>query len=117
MPHLFSRVVGLSDVYDALTSDRSYRRSMRPDVAVAKIIEGSGKDFDPMLTKLFVRAVGVYPVGCPVMLSSSQPAIVCETNPDDPLRPKVKLLRDGEKVIDLRETEVRITKCIEAIPQ
>ena len=112
-PHLFSRIVSLSDVYDALTSDRSYRRGMMPDRAASIILSGSGKDFDPALAKLFIQSVGVYPQNCVVLLTNGETAVVQETNPEDPVRPKVRLARGQNEIIDLRETELGIIKCID----
>ena len=113
-PHLFSRIVSLSDVYDALTSDRSYRRGMMPDQAAAIILSGSGKDFDPALAKLFIQSVEVYPRDSAVLLTNGEHAVVCEPNPGDPLRPKVRLTRRGNEVLDLRKTDVRISRCVDA---
>jgi len=111
--HLFSRIVSLSDVYDALTSDRSYRAGMMPDQAALIILSARGKDFDPALVKHFMRSVGVYPRDCAVLLTNGELAIVEEPNPDDPLRPKVCLPHSGNKILDLRETQVGIRKCVD----
>jgi HD-GYP domain-containing protein (c-di-GMP phosphodiesterase class II) len=112
-PHLFSRIVGLSDVYDALTSDRSYRKRLMPDTAAAMILSRGGKDFDPPLAKLFVRAVGMYPPDSVVILTNGESAIVCEPNVGEPFRPKVKLTRKGDTMIDLRQTNIRVGKCLD----
>ena len=115
--HFFSRIVGLSDVYDALTSDRSYRRSMMPDAAARIILSGSGDDFDPVLTKVFIRSIGVFPQGCAVALSNGETAIVHEPNPADPIRPKVRLMRGDEKIVDLSRTDLHVSRCLDpAIP-
>lgn len=110
--HFFSRIVGLSDVYDALTSDRSYRGSIMPDAAARIILSGTGRDFDPALAKVFVKSIGVFPQGCAVVLSNGEPAIVQEPNPADPIRPRVRLMRD-RKLVDLGGTELHVRKCLE----
>ena len=51
---LLGRVVALADAYDAMTSDRAYRRAMKHDVAVAEIERCSGTQFDPELAELFI---------------------------------------------------------------
>jgi response regulator RpfG family c-di-GMP phosphodiesterase len=51
---LLGRIVSLADAYDAMTSDRAYRRAMRHDVAVAEIERCSGTQFDPELAELFL---------------------------------------------------------------
>ena len=51
---LLGRIVALADAYDAMTSDRAYRRAMRHDVAIAEIERCSGTQFDPELSELFI---------------------------------------------------------------
>lgn len=51
---LFARIFAFADVYDALTSDRPYRRAWSQADATAYIIEQSGKHFDPSITPLFI---------------------------------------------------------------
>jgi HD-GYP domain-containing protein (c-di-GMP phosphodiesterase class II) len=55
---LEARVVAVADVWDALTSDRAYRRGWAPDMALAHILAGSGTHFDPIVVKAFTRLVG-----------------------------------------------------------
>ncbi len=52
---LCARIVSVADVYDALTSDRVYRRAMSPDEARQIIIDGSGSQFDPDVVAAFVE--------------------------------------------------------------
>ena len=51
---LGAQVVAHADTYDAMTSDRPYRKGMRPEVAVQRIAEASGTQFDPAITGIFV---------------------------------------------------------------
>ncbi len=55
---LGARVIAVADAYDAMTSDRVYRRALAPDVALAELRKGSGSHFDPQIVELFERAVG-----------------------------------------------------------
>jgi putative nucleotidyltransferase with HDIG domain len=50
-----ARVLALADTYDALTSDRPYRRRLPHDRAVAIIQDGCGTVFDPELAEVFLR--------------------------------------------------------------
>ena len=52
---LLSRVLAVADTYDALTSDRSYRRKMQDDVAFKIIQENSGSQFDPKIAGAFLK--------------------------------------------------------------
>jgi HD-GYP domain-containing protein (c-di-GMP phosphodiesterase class II) len=51
---LLGRIVALADAYDAMTSDRAYRRALRHEVAVAEIERCAGTQFDPELAELFL---------------------------------------------------------------
>jgi putative nucleotidyltransferase with HDIG domain len=83
---LFARMAALCDVYDAVTSDRCYKRPWTPTEAVTMMRESTGH-FDPEMLEIFIRSVGVYPVGALVRLKSGRVAMVTGENPDDPTRP------------------------------
>lgn len=107
--HLFSRVVATCDAYDAMTTHRPFRREIRPDKAVAVLMQGRGKAYDPGVTKALVAMLGIYPMGAVVHLNSGPIAVVYRVNNDDLLHPRVKVLADAEgrwleqpEVIDLR---------------
>ncbi|MET3290268.1 UNVERIFIED_CONTAM: putative nucleotidyltransferase with HDIG domain [Brevibacillus sp. OAP136] len=52
---LLARILAIADVYDALTSRRSYREPWSQERALQVIVEGSGTHFDPECVSAFVR--------------------------------------------------------------
>jgi HD-GYP domain-containing protein (c-di-GMP phosphodiesterase class II) len=111
---LFSRIVKICDVFDALTTIRPYRkRAFTRDEAMSIILETSGTEFDPILLKVFANMMGIYPIGTLVALNTDELGIVVETNSDTAfmLRPKLKLITDemGNKlygeIVDLTEMD------------
>jgi putative two-component system response regulator len=52
---LLGRIMAIADVYDALVSDRPYKKAFSHEEAVKIITEGSGTQFDPLLVELFVK--------------------------------------------------------------
>ena len=54
---LFSRIINIVDAYEAMTADRPYRKKLSKEYAVEEIIRCSGKQFDPVIAKLFVEKV------------------------------------------------------------
>jgi len=52
---LFARIITIADAYDAMTSDRSYRKALPAAYAKNELIKGSGKQFDPELVEFFVN--------------------------------------------------------------
>jgi HD-GYP domain-containing protein (c-di-GMP phosphodiesterase class II) len=126
--HLFSKVVALCDAYDAMTTRRPFRREIRPDKALAVLMQGRNKAYDPSVTKALVAMLGIYPMGAVVTINDGSTAIVFRVNKDDLLRPRVKRViaaggrwLEEPEVVDLRlidpETgtyDLSITECIPA---
>lgn len=53
---IFSRIVAVADVFDALTSERPYKPAWTLEAAVDMLIQGSGTHFDPQCVKAFLNA-------------------------------------------------------------
>lgn len=51
---IFSRIVAVADVFDALTSERPYKKAWTLEAAVDLLLEGSGKHFDPACVQAFL---------------------------------------------------------------
>lgn len=60
---LDARIMSLADSYDAMTSNRAYRRALPHEVAIAEINKGIGTQFDPELAALFVVAIDKHKAG------------------------------------------------------
>jgi HD-GYP domain-containing protein (c-di-GMP phosphodiesterase class II) len=102
---LYGKIISVADVYDALTSDRPYRKAMLPSEAMEYIMGGSGTLFDPDVAFSFTRKVAVFPVGICVKLSDGRNAIVVENYPDCSIRPRLKIIDSIKKkteYIDLK---------------
>ena len=74
--HLFSRVVTAADVYDALTTRRSYRRADAPHQAIEVLLQGAGSHFDPLMVDEFVAMTGTYPPGSFLQLGDGRLVMV-----------------------------------------
>lgn len=59
----FAKIVAIADVYDALTTQRPYKKAYSPHIAYKIMTKCSGKQFDPSYLKLFFDHVALYPVG------------------------------------------------------
>jgi putative nucleotidyltransferase with HDIG domain len=56
---LGARIFVIADTFDAMTSDRPYRRALPPEVARDEIVKNSGSQFDPVVVQAFLK---VYPI-------------------------------------------------------
>ena len=54
---LLARILAVADAYDAMTSDRVYRRALSPQAAIEEIGKNIGTQFDPQIAKLFIEFV------------------------------------------------------------
>ncbi len=54
---LLSRILAVADAYDAMTSDRPYRKALAKEVAITEIVKNSGTQFDPTIVKLFLEVM------------------------------------------------------------
>jgi len=50
-----ARILAVADAFDAMTSDRPYRKALKPDIALKELEEGAGSQFDPKVVKAFMR--------------------------------------------------------------
>ncbi len=89
------RIMAVVDVYNALSGKRCYRQSLSPGTALARMYADRERDFAPGMVESLVAAIGVYPPGCLVLLSTGHIGVVVEANPVQRLRPKVVLLTDS----------------------
>lgn len=91
------RMAAIVDVYDAITSDRVYRRAMAPAAAVQKLFEWSKFHFDPALMQIFLKSVGIYPIGSLVSLESGRLGVVIEQSEQHLLTPVVRVMYDARR--------------------
>ena len=107
---LFGRILAIADVYDAVTSPRIYRKTpLSQDKALTWMAERSGSDFDPILIKVFINIMGLYPPGTLVKLDSGEIGLVKSCDDDAPLdRPRIVLLQSNSDGEYLRADEINL---------
>ncbi|HRY30432.1 MAG TPA: HD domain-containing phosphohydrolase [Elusimicrobiota bacterium] len=106
--HPFARIIGVCDVYEAVTHPRPQRPRALPHQALRVMIEEHERSFEPGIVKTLIESLSLYPTGSFVRLSSGEIGRVIFTDPGLPTRPKVKMLLDargnrlpGPKIVNL----------------
>jgi len=106
----FARIIGVADVYDALTSTRVYKPGMPPDQALRIVYELKDSSFYPGHVEKFIKCLGIYPLGSFVALSNGEHAVVVAVHHKNTLHPTVKVVCDAA----LRKTPPRTLDLAEA---
>ena len=96
---LFGRIAAIVDCYDAISTTRPYAAALSPAEAVKKLYEWKGVDFHPALVEVFIQALGIYPAGSLVELTTGEVGVVMSEYRTRRLRPKIMLILDSKKCL------------------
>lgn len=98
---LIARIITVADVFDALTSNRPYRKPWSVAETEEYMLGSCGTHFDYQVTSAFLRAFNPYPIGTMVSLSDGRHAVVIGHN-TNVLRPTVRIMGEmGGEELDL----------------
>lgn len=107
--HPYARIVAVADVFDALVSDRPYRRGFSYDKALKIINEGIGTHFDPYIVEILKTKVAPYPVGTYVELSNGLFGVVVDVHKEFKDRPVVRVF---DSITEFYEVDLSKSKDI-----
>lgn len=99
--HPYAKIIAVADIYDALVTERPYKKGFSPRDAV-EMIMAMTEELDINVMKSFLNSVILYPVDSIVTLSNGEKAKVVANNPDYILRPTVVGVTTG-KIYNLSE--------------
>jgi putative nucleotidyltransferase with HDIG domain len=109
---LFARMGAVCDVYDAITSDRPYKRGWDPAESIRKMAEWCKGHFDETVFKAFVKSVGIYPTGSLVRLESGRLGVVMDQHETSLLTPRVKVFFSAKSKTPLPQQIIDLAKLV-----
>lgn len=118
-----ARIIMVADAFEAMVKDRPYRNSMIAYAAMRQLLNDNSRHFDSEILKVFIKSVGIYPIGTYIILNNGSIGRVIKVNDGAPLRPCVQLLvdrtgrrmaGDEDAALDLtEEKEIFIARAID----
>ena len=98
--NLATMLTSISDVYDAMRSQRHYQQAQPSERILAVLQRKDKQEFEPNLVRRFVQLMGIYPVGTMVRLNTGALAVVTRAYPLDPSKPRVRVVfaPDGRRL-------------------
>ena len=109
---LFAKMGAVCDVYDAITSNRPYKKGWSPAESIRKMAEWSKGHFDDAVFQAFVKTVGIYPTGSLVRLESGRLGVVTEQSETSLLTPKVKVFFSAKMKTPILQETLDLSKLI-----
>jgi HD-GYP domain-containing protein (c-di-GMP phosphodiesterase class II) len=108
--HEYAQIIGLLDMYEALTHSRPWRERFRHFSAIKEIIKLGKNIFQKRHLRVLLNIFSIFPIFSYVRLNSNAIGRVIETYPDQPMRPKIQIVFDSqnkrllaERIINLQE--------------
>lgn len=97
--HIFSRIVAITDMFDALTSDRIYRKKIDTNQALDYLTVIAAPSLDFRVLCCFAKVIPPFPVGTGIILNTGEKGIIIQLNENLPTRPIIRIVfdKDGNK--------------------
>jgi len=92
---ILAQIIGVADVYEAISHPRPWRPAGHPHTAIKHLIDKEGKGFSQKVIKAIIEVLSIYPPGSLVALTSGEIANVIKINKGSLTRPVVAVLLDG----------------------
>lgn len=109
--HPYAKIIAVADVFDAVTSNRSYRDAMLPHEGLEILYAGAVNLFDKEIVEAFKRSVAVYPNGLSVELSDNRLGVVARQHKHLCDRPIVRITKNECQQV-VSPYDIDLSKCL-----
>jgi HD-GYP domain-containing protein (c-di-GMP phosphodiesterase class II) len=124
---IYGRMTAIADCFAALITPRTYANPAAPQEALMNMFQWAGTAFHEPLIEQFVQAIGVFPIGSLVELSTGEVAVVLAHSRVKRLEPKVLVLTNVDKnplskpiELDLhkrvKDESAKVTRIVRGLP-
>ena len=97
--HPFAKIIGVADVFDAVTTNRVYREKMLPSQGLAIVEAGAGTIYDARIVRALKKAVVHYPNGVILKLSDNRRGIVSRQNTLNAALPFIRVFEEQNQLL------------------
>jgi len=112
---LFARMGAICDVYDAITSNRCYKKGWEPSESIRKMAEWKDGHFDEAIFHAFVKTVGIYPTGTLLKLKSGRLGVVIDQSQNILTKPLVKVFFSTRSNAPILQETIDLSKSPDSI--
>ncbi|MDP1679687.1 MAG: HD-GYP domain-containing protein [Candidatus Nitrotoga sp.] len=112
---LFARMGAVCDVYDAITSNRCYKKGWEPAESIRKMAEWKNGHFDEVIFHAFVKTVGIYPTGTLLKLKSGRLGVVTDQSKKSLTMPLVKVFFSTRSNAHILQEIIDLSKSADSI--
>jgi HD-GYP domain-containing protein (c-di-GMP phosphodiesterase class II) len=92
----YAKIIGICDSYEAMTHDRPHKKARAQYISVLQLAETKDVLFAPHIVKVFLDVMTLYPIGSYVRLNNKAIGVVVQTNQNNPFKPTVRIVTDGQ---------------------
>jgi putative nucleotidyltransferase with HDIG domain len=106
--HPYAKIIAVADVFDAMTTNRVYKKAMLPHQALEILFAGAGTLFEKDVVEAFRRSIAIYPTGMIVDLDDGKKGIVLRQNKSVSERPVLRIFyEEGKELVDPYELDLK----------
>ncbi|HWO97466.1 MAG TPA: HD-GYP domain-containing protein [Bacillus sp. (in: firmicutes)] len=110
--HPFSQILAVADVYHAMTSERVYRKKQSPFKVLEEMMQDSFGKFDIQYIDTLIRSISNFSIGTKVRLTNNKTGEIVFINPQNPIRPLIRMDEDHEFINLLQHLDLYIDEVI-----